>query len=114
MKLTMQTGKIKNKFNQIMRFFDRDPERIELRATRDWNLILSFFIFVNVVILIASTIFFFSVNKRELLPVTELTADSMSRLDKDKVQKAAKVVAEKERIFQELLNSPIKVVDPSL
>jgi len=64
--------------------------------------------------MIASTLFFFSVNNRELLPVSELSADSMSRLDKDKVQKAAKAIVEKERVFQELLNSPTKVVDPSL
>jgi len=114
MKLAIYTEKIKGKFNQAMRFFDRDPERIELRATRDWNLILSFFIFINIIIMIASTLFFFSVNNRELLPVSELSADSMSRLDKDKVQKAAKAIVEKERVFQELLNSPIKVVDPSL
>lgn len=114
MKFSIYTGRVKNKFDQMMRFFDRDPERIELRATRDWNLMLSFFIFINIIVLIGSTLFFLSVNNRELLPVSELSSGSMSRLDKDKVENAAKVVTEKERVFKELLNSPVKVVDPSL
>lgn len=114
MKFSTYTGIIKNKFDKIIRFFDRDPERIELRATRDWNLMLIFFIFINVIVLIGSTLFFISVNNRELLPVAEMSSNSMSLLGKEKVENAAKVVIEKEMVFRELLNSPVKVVDPSL
>ncbi|MFA6078014.1 MAG: hypothetical protein WC724_03285 [Candidatus Paceibacterota bacterium] len=114
MELSIYKQKTKNRLERILRWFDRDPERIELRATRDWNLMLIFFILINILILITTTIFFFSINKRELLPVSELSTDSIARLDKGKVEKAAGVIEKREAGLQDLLKSPPKIVDPSL
>jgi hypothetical protein len=114
MELSAYKEKIKNKTEKITRWFDRDPEKIELRATRDWNMVLVLFIVINVAIVVANMTFFFFITRRELLPVSELSSDSVSRLDKEKVIKAAQIIENREKVFQDLVAFPPKVVDPSL
>jgi len=101
------------KINFFEKKYNFKKKKFDINPTFYWTIA----IFATALIMIASFVFgyylFIKVNKETVLPTTNYNGQ-IGTVDKNRIEKDLNYFSEKEQTSNEILNSSVPVVDPSI
>lgn len=85
-----------------------------ITAYRDWKILVSIFLVINIFIAAGSFYLFIKINKEEVFLLEYTGLILVDRIDKDRLNEVVEIFEDKKERFELLLKQKPKIADPSL